>query len=283
MRAAVEPHHLSNPNIMRSHLLIFNCMFFALLCACDKSKKSDSVTEQQEALQKIITEVKETGSAELIKSDTPLLPVSEGDTWNYTVTLQVPENAQSKGSPMISQSFERKRTYIGKVKPSGDRDATDCFEIEATGSPVEREFVEIENESVKMRGSEIVGVKEALPLWMEPAVLLVRAGVMTGESLPPIQIKDPRTGAEVTRHIQIVGRETVKLAGREFATIRILMSGKDGKENPIELRRTIWFAPHYGIVKEEKSRYVDDGLMMKETIELKSMKMKNDPEAVKEP
>ena len=268
---------------MRRHLLISNCLFFALLCACDKSNKSDLVKEQQEELKKIITEVKEAGNAELIKSDTPILPVSEGDTWYYTVTLQVPENAQAKGSPLISQSFERKRTYIGKVKPSGDRAATDCFEIEATGSPVEREFVEIDEVSIKMRGSEIVGVKEALPLWMEPAVLLVRAGVMTGERLPPIEINDPRTGNKIARDIQIVGRETVKVAGREFTTIRILMSGKDGKENPIELRRTIWFAPHYGIVKEEKSRYVDDGLLMKETIELKSIKMKNDPEAVKQP
>lgn len=255
------------------------CFSIVFLSQCKKAEEAKAAEQQQQELIKIVTEVKEEASAPLKKSDVPILSVTPGDTWVYTVTLQVPENAQSSGSPLINQTFERKRTYLGKVKPSGNRPETDCFEIEATGSPIEREFVEISDEQVKMRGSEIVGNAEALPLWMEPAVVLVQAGVQAGESLPPIKINDPRTGAEYARQIQIVGREKVAVAGREFATIRILMSGKDGVVNPIEMRRTIWFAPQYGIVKEEKSRFINDTLMLKEVIELKSMQMKNDPQA----
>lgn len=265
---------------MKTPRSICALLLLVALCQCKKNEQSELTPEKQkEELKKIVTEVKEEGSAELKKADMPILPVSVGDRWTYHVTLQVPENAQHEGSPLISQSFERKRTYLGKIKPSGNRPETDCFEIEATGSPIEREFVEINEASVQMRGSEIVGNAEALPLWMEPAVTLVQAGVKAGESLPPIQIKDPRTGAEYAREIQVVGREKVAVANREFATIRILMSGKDGTVNPIEMRRTIWFAPGYGIVKEEKSRFVNDKLILKETIELKSIQMKNDPQA----
>lgn len=266
--------------------LISFAVCLALLSGCKKANEAtetDTSKQKQEDINKIIKEVREEGSAEFIKADTPILPVSKGDTWTYTVTLQLPKDAQFKDSPLVSQSFERKRTFMGKVKPSGDRPETDCFEIEAPGSPIEREFVEITEEHVKMRGSEYVGNKDTLPLWLEPSVLLVRAGVLAGESLPPIQIKDPRTGVEVTRFIQVVGREKVVAAGRDFSAIRILMSGKDGKDSPIQMRRTIWFAPQYGIVKEEKTRYLDDTLLMKETIELKSLQLQNDPQAIKNP
>jgi hypothetical protein len=118
---------------------------------------------------------------------------------------------------------------------------------------------------------------------LDPAVMLVRAGVMPGESLPPLQIKDPRTGIEVIRTIQVVGRETVTAAGRDFATIRILMTGKEGKDSNLEMRKTIWFVPRYGIVREEKARYINDTLMLKETMELKSFQLAKDPDAVKEP
>jgi hypothetical protein len=249
LAAAVLPS-TSNHKRMKILPRILSVFLLIALCQCKKGEQGAFTPEQQkEQLIKMAAEVKEEGSSDLKKADMPILPVSVGDSWTYTVTLQVPENAQSKGSPLISQSFERKRTYVGKIKPSGNHPETDCFEIEATGSPTEREFVEIEEERVQMRGSEIVGKTESLPLWMEPAVTLVQAGVSAGESLPPIQIKDPRTGAEYLRQIQIVGREKITVAGRDFANIRILMSGKDGKENPIEMRRTIWFAPGYGIVK----------------------------------
>jgi hypothetical protein len=252
-----------------------------LTVSCKKPAQTDSQSHQQ--VKEFVEEVKAAGSAEWKKSDTPLLPLTVGDHWVYQVKLQVPENAQSPGSPAIQQAFERKRTYKGKVKPTGNHPETDCFEIEGTGSPIEREFVEITDEQVLMRGSEIVGATSQSPFWLEPAVMLVRAGVMPGESLPPLQIKDPRTGIEVTRVIQVVGRETIKAVGKDFATIRILMMGKEGKESHLEMRKTIWFAPRYGIVKEEKARYINDTLMLKETMELKSFQLANDPDQVKEP
>jgi hypothetical protein len=269
---------------MKIHHYLIAIFGWLMLTQCKKNEQSGFTPEQQrEQLRNILDEVKESGSAPLKASDMPMLPISTGDTWVYSVTLHVPENAQNPGSPLVNQSFERKRTYIGKVKPTGRTEEADCFEIEATGSPVEREYVEITEDALKMRGSEVVGNTQNLPLWMEPAVTLVQAGVQEGESLAPLKITDPRTGAEYSRQIQIIGRETVKTPAREFFSIRILMSGKDGKENPIDMRRTIWFAPGVGIVKEEKARYVNDELLMKEIIELKSYRMKQVPSSSENP
>lgn len=266
---------------MKLHALTPGVIALTLLISCKKSEDNANLTEQ--LAKEVAEEVKAAGNAEWVKSDTPLLPLTVGDHWVYQVKLQVPENAQSPGSPAISQELTRKRTFKGKVKPTGDHPETDCFELEATGSPIEREFVEISEDAILMRGSEIVGAAQQTPFWLDPAVMLVRAGVMPGESLPPLQVKDPRTGIEVIRTIQVVGRETVTAAGRDFATIRILMTGKEGKDSTLELRKTIWLAPQYGIVREEKARYVNDILMLKESMELTSLQLANDPDAVKEP
>jgi len=266
---------------MKLHALTPGYIALVFLISCKKTEDHRELTQQ--LAKEVAEEVKAAGNAEWKTSDTPLLPLTVGDHWIYQVKLHVPENAQSPGSPAINQNFERKRTYKGKVKPAGDHPETDCFEIEASGSPIEREFLEITDEEVRMRGSEIVGAAQQSPFWLDPAVMLVRAGVMPGESLAPLKIKDPRTGIEVTRSIQVVGRETVTLVGRDFATIRILMTGKEGKDSSMELRKTIWFVPRYGIVKEEKARYINDTLMLKETTELKSFQLANDPDKVKEP
>lgn len=247
--------------------------------SCKKNKAPEPTMVEQ--VTEFAQELNEAEKAEIKAADMPILPVSVGDQWIYQVKIQVPEGAQVPGSKAVDQSFERKRTFLGKVKPSGDHPETDCFEIEAVGSPIEREYVKIDDETVKMCGSEMVGGSQMIPVWLDPPVLLVSAGVKAGESLPPLEIKDPRTGVEFVRMIQVVGRETLTVAGRDFAAIRILMTGKDGKDGGMDTRRTIWFAPHYGIVKEEKARYIHDQLIMKETIELKSFQMKNDTAAAR--
>ena len=43
-------------------------------------------------------------------------------------------------------------------------------------------------------------------------------------------------------------------------------------DGDLELRRTVWFAPGPGIVREEKSRYRLDKLIFRETQELVELK-----------
>ena len=49
------------------------------------------------------------------------------------------------------------------------------------------------------------------------------------------------------------------------------MTGTDGG---VELRRTIWFAPGIGIVREEKTRYRTGKLLFRETQQLAQTSLK---------
>jgi hypothetical protein len=230
--------------------------------------------DAKSAMDAVIEEVQDDASAQYRAQETPILPITKGDFWVYQVKLQIAETKEEKTVLKDAEKFDRKRIYLGKVKPPGDYPETDCFEIEAAGIAVEREYVEIKDDAILMRGAEIVGTK-VVPYWLDPGVMLVKAGVIEGQSLPPITIKDPNSNLEISRAIQIVGREMLSLAGQNFDTIRILMTGADGKDGGLEMRRTIWFAPKYGFVKEEKNRYVNDKLMLKELIELKSFQLQS--------
>jgi hypothetical protein len=248
-------------------IMIASAMISLVTNSC---QKKPSAADPEKTVKSVSDEINQASIDKAKGGDIPILPLTVQDFWLYDVKIQIPAGVQHKDSPAVNQSFERKRSYIGKVKPGADYPDTGCFEIEAKGTPVEREYVDINDERVMMRGSGSVGSAEIKPLWLDPGVLLVRAGLLGGETLPPIEIKDPASGAVVRRLIQIIGRESIETAGKKFNTIRILMTGTDGG---MELRRTIWFAPHYGIVKEEKSRFINDQLVLKETSELKEFRV----------
>lgn len=255
---------------MKSTIVCFGLGVALLSC----EQKSSPEMNKESAMSAVIEHVREDAAASFKSTEIPILPITKGDSWVYEVKLQIAENKDDEPVLVDKEKFERKRVYLGKMKPPGDFPETDCFEIEAAGIAVEREYVDIKEDRILMRGAEIVGTK-AVPYWLNPGVIMVKAGVLAGESLPPIRIKDPNSDFEVSREIQIIGRETISLAGRDFATIRILMTGDDGRNVGLQMRRTIWFAPKYGIVKEEKNRYVNDRLMLKELVELKSFEIKS--------
>jgi len=70
---------------------------------------------------------------------------------------------------------------------------------------------------------------------------------------------------DLWRGTRVIGREKVKVPAGEFDAVRLQMFGSDGK---VSLRKTYWFAPGKGIVREEKIREVDGKPVMIETEEL---------------
>ncbi len=205
-----------------------------------------------------------TSPTDMAKADMPILPVSKGDVWNYEVTLDIPENITSPGAAEVSQRFKRTRTYIGKISPAEGLPEVDCFEVAVPGSPVEREFVEIREDKVLMRGSMIMRPDTTKPMWLDHPVPFVIAGMKPGTETPEVSAP----GGALSRKTQVVAREAVTVKAGTFQSIRLLMTGMDGE---IELRRTIWFAPGKGIVREEKSRYRKGALIYRENQELVGM------------
>ena len=202
---------------------------------------------------------------DVAKADMPILPVTKGDVWNYEVTLDIPENITSPGAAEVSQRFKRTRTYIGKISPAEGLPEVDCFEVAVPGSPVEREFVEIREDKILMRGSMIMRPDTTKPMWLDRPVPFVVAGMKPGTETPEVSAP----GGALSRKTQVVAREAVTVKAGTFQSIRLLMTGMDGE---IELRRTIWFTPGKGIVREEKSRYRKGALIYRENQELVEMK-----------
>jgi hypothetical protein len=198
---------------------------------------------------------------DLKAADTPILPLKKGDFWKYKVKVAVPEGITSEGASSIEIEQEKTRIYKGKVFVAEGYPEVDAFDVSAPGQPVERELVEIYEDKIMMRGSAFPGKPEREPVWLNPAVPFVSAGIRAGQDLAKLGVQD---GGR-KRGIKVVAREKLKVPAGEFDSIRILMTGNDGK---FEVRRTTWFVPGVGVVKEEKTRYAGGKLIFRETTDL---------------
>lgn len=205
------------------------------------------------------------GVKALAQMDIPILPVKPGDTWTYQTRLEIPEGVTSAGAAAVSTSHRRTRTYLGKVSAANGLPETDCFEVVIPGSPKEREFVEIHDDRVLMRGSMIMRPETTQPMWLATPVPFVIAGMRAGTAIPEFQAAE----GGLTRKTQVIAREDITVPAGTYHCIQLLTTGNDGE---IELRRNVWFAPGKGIVREEKTRYRRGQLLFRETQELLEFK-----------
>lgn len=196
-----------------------------------------------------------------VKGDIPMLPVHKGDAWTYDVRLEIPADVSSPGAASVDATHQRVRTYLGKVSAASGLPETDCFEVTTPGYPDEREFIDIREDKILMRGSLIMRHETTRPMWLETPVPFVIAGMKPGTESPEVNAP----GGSLSRKTQVVAREDVATPAGTFPSIRLLMTGMDGE---IELRRTIWFAPGIGIAREEKTRYRTGKLILRETHQL---------------
>ena len=200
-----------------------------------------------------------------VQGDIPILPVKPGDVWVYETRLEIPPDVTSAGAAAVDTKHRRTRTYLGKVSPAGGLPETDCFEVVVQGSPTEREFVEIHDDRILMRGSLIMRPETTQPMWLATPVPFVIAGMKPGTAIP--EFKTAEGG--LSRKTLVIAREEITVTAGNFRCIRLLTTGNDGD---IELRRTIWFAPGKGIIREEKTRYRREKLIFRESQDLMELK-----------
>lgn len=205
-------------------------------------------------------------------SDVPLLALKKGDWLAYRVDVLVPEGAKSPGSAEETRKYLRVRTYEGKSKPQQAKIPTDTFLVTSSNKLADYEYLEIAPDLITIRSSELAGIATA-PFWLDPPCLLVRSGVKGGEIFPKYITKDPKSGAVIQRVVQVIGREKIELIGKEFDCTRMTVSGADGG---MEMRRSIWFAPGTGIVKDERTNYFEQKLLYREVQTLIAMGGEND-------
>jgi hypothetical protein len=221
---------------------------FPLLFSCEK--KQAPVEENASKVQ-----------FNLREADIPIFPLRTGDWWKYQVTVEVPKGLTEKDAKETRTEFEKMRAYLGKISPKEGRPEVDTFEIAISGKAIERELVEIYEDRVMMRGSVRLEESGEKLQWLEKAIPFVVAGMRPGVEMRPLSIHD---GAS-TRVTKVIARETIEVPAGKFLCIRLLMTGNDGE---VEIRRTTWFSPGIGIVKEEKLRYAAGHLLLSEITNL---------------
>ncbi len=195
------------------------------------------------------------------ETDVSILPVSPGDSWVYQVHLEIPAGVTSAGSAAVDTKFRRVRTYLGKVAAAEGLPETDCFEVVVKGFPKEREFVEIHDDRILLRGSLIMRPETTKPMWLEAPLVFVSAGMKKGDVIPEVGTKDGALG----RRTDVLEPEEVTVPAGTFRCIHLLTTGNDGD---IVLLRNVWFAPGHGIIREEKSRLRHGAVVFRETQEL---------------
>lgn len=193
-------------------------------------------------------------------ADMPILPLNTGDWWKYKVSVEVSQEITSGGAAPGDIEHVKRRVYLGKISPGEGLPEVDAFDVVAPGQAVERELVEIYDDRIMMRGTARPE-SGGKPMWLETAIPFVFAGMRPGIEMKPLSIYE---GAN-QRIMKVVARESVEVPAGTFPCIRLLMTGNDGE---LELRRTTWFAPGIGIVKEEKTRYAGEKLLFRETSSL---------------
>lgn len=196
-----------------------------------------------------------------VQSDVPILSANPGDSWIYQVRLEIPAGVTSAGAAAVDTEFQRVRTYLGKASAAEGLPKTDCFEVVVPGFPDEREFVEIHADRILMRGSLIMRPETTKPMWLETPVPFVIAGMEIGDVISEVQTEDD----SLTRRTEVLAREDITVPAGSFHCIRLLTIGGDGN---LQLRRSVWFAPGHGIIREEKTRLRGEQVLFRETQEL---------------
>ena len=204
---------------------------------------------------------------DLVKKDTPILPIKPGDYWKYEVKLEIPPGVQLEGAPEAGAVREKIRTYLGKLSPKAGLPEVDAFDVRVPGQALEREFVEIFDDRIMMRGTQYPDTPNGDLLWLKAPIPFAVAGMRPGMESRQEGLYDETT----TRSVKVVAREMIDVPAGNYECLRLLMVGSDGE---FQIRRTTWFAPGIGIVKVEKMRYAGKKLLFRETTSLRETNLR---------
>lgn len=223
-----------------SNVLLVLCVGIALFAGCEKAVK---LPLPHETTASVVNEI---------------LPVSVGEGWVYRVEYEMPGQ---HGQDPATREGTRVRRYVGKVSPVAGGPQYDCFEVVEEGRTTQREYVELTQDKVWMKGSQTMSEPPGEAMILEAPVLFAELGMKAGSPVSRVE-----AGKEnVRRAFEVVAREGLDVPAGHFECLRMLMTGSDAGS---EVRRTIWFAEGQGIVREEKTRYLAGKVVFRETQEL---------------
>lgn len=205
--------------------------------------------------------VKEAAKTEAAAEEkAPLLPLKTGDWWRYEVTT---EGAADSGEVARAP---RVRRYLGKVEPGNGLADADGFEVTTIGMPQVLEFMDIDQDSIVLRGTEEVG-GDGLR-WLGNGVPIYRRGLKSGEGIA-FTSADAGSGeaGEIGMNLSVVGEERLETPAGNFDAVKLLLLARSELG---ETRRTLWFSPGNGFIQEENVYYNAEVRVRRETVILQA-------------
>ena len=202
-----------------------------------------------------------------------------GDVWVYEVTVEAPREAglpQGEGIE-LREGIEGKeafyvqtREFLGKVAAGAEDVKYDAIATKRGGVVEKIDFMEITPTAIYARGSKKEGKDPGAYLILKSPLLLISTLSSPGDEWKvdsdAAEGEDKAEGPRFKRDFRFFGKDKVQVPAGEYEALLVRIAGQNGET---EIRRSLWFQPGLGLVKEETGYYTAEKLLVRQTIELK--------------
>jgi hypothetical protein len=212
----------------------------------------------------------------------PIWRPAVGDSWTYRVVVEVQEGTElpvgvdgqkvEKLDGKVRATYTQTNVYHGLKPMQKGGPKVHAFYVSNGDQLEEIEYMHILDDAVEAVGSKQEGEspQEVMPL--SKAIPLVRAEWKGGEAFPFIM--DHVVGKQkvrMVRKFKVLGWETLETDAGKFKALHVQVTGLNG---PMEIKRSYWFAPDIGFIKEVKKYYLGDKIVFTQTRVLERMSKK---------
>ncbi|MCP5538390.1 MAG: hypothetical protein H7A51_19420 [Akkermansiaceae bacterium] len=203
----------------------------------------------------------------------PIWKPEVGDFWTYQVVVEVQEGTTlptgvdgqkiEKLDGKVRASYMQTSVYRGLKSMKEGGPEVHAFYVSNGDQLEEIEYMYIRHDAVEAAGSKQEGKapKELMPL--SKAIPLVRSEWKGGEAFPFMM--DTVVGEQkirLVRKFKVLGWETLETDAGKFKALHVQVTGLNG---PMEIKRSYWFTPGTGFIKEVKKYYLGDKTVFTQT------------------
>ena len=207
--------------------------------------------------------------------DKPVWKPAVGDAWTYQISVTVQEGTKlpndvpgqkvEKFDGKVRATYQQQMVYRG-LQPLGEAEGEEevptahAFTVSNADTLIETQFNAISDTSIEALGVQPAG-KKLRPL--SKAIPLFQSDWKGGEAFPFImEYVVDENKIRLVRKFKVIGWETLETAAGKFKALHVQVTGLNGK---MEIKRSYWFAPGTGFIKEVKKYYVGESTILTQT------------------
>lgn len=203
----------------------------------------------------------------------PIWKPAVGDTWTYKVVVEVLEGTElptgiegqkvEKIDGKVRATYTQTHVYQGLKTIKEGSPETHAFYVSNGKELAEIEYMNITDVAVEAVGSKKEGKTPEDGVPLSKAIPLIRSDWKGGEAFP-FMMDAVVNGQKIrlVRKFKVLGWETLETEAGKFKALHVQVTGLNG---PMELKRSYWFTPGKGFIKEVKKYYLADKTVFTQT------------------